>query len=76
MLFIITIKFDTGVEHNPEHKQEGKCPCEENLLCTDKTGEHHSFLIDAIGIEQAKRMIPREYKHITRIEKVYQQRVN
>lgn len=70
MLFIVTIKLEAGVEHNPEHKQEGKCPCEENLLCTDKTGKHHSFLLEADNIEQVKRKIPREYTHITRIEKV------
>lgn len=51
-------------------KQVGECPVGSGI-CTDVTGEHHSYLILAIDAEQARqgaeRRLP-EGAHITRIE--------
>jgi hypothetical protein len=66
-MFIVTIKLNKKPNLI---KEEGKCPCEDNLLCTDIIGAHHSILIEASCIDQARKIVSKNYSHITRIEKV------
>lgn len=70
------------ISHCPEHnltssggtcsrtKQVGECPAG-NGICTDVTGEHHSYLMEAKGTleaHQAATLRLSEGAHITRIE--------
>lgn len=60
--WIITIKQPKNKLHDPRNKQTG--PCVVSSLCTDVTGEHHSFIGTASDIEKLKT----DGTHITRIE--------
>jgi hypothetical protein len=70
--YLVTVKLPKNPAHDPHNKLSGACPADPNMVCTDKTGEHHSILINANGIEEAKRIAKevKKFKHITRIETV------
>lgn len=79
MHFIVTIKLAKNPKHDPKNKQTNICPLDIFSVCTDITGEHHSFLYEAPeswGIEQVTEYWKIEY-HVTRVEGVnsWQQRV-
>jgi hypothetical protein len=61
--WIVTVKLPKNPEHDPRTKRTAPCPFSDE--CTDVTGEHHSFLTGADGIEQLKR----DGVHITRTER-------
>ena len=64
--YIVTIKKPRHVEHDPKNKITGSCGfCRR---CTDLTGQHHSFLVEADS-EQTIRDTLTDI-HITRIESV------
>lgn len=50
--------------HNPQDKKTNHCVS--NPVCTDSTGEHHSFLVDANSIPAIQDYF--DGAHITRIE--------
>jgi len=65
-LFIVTVRLPKSPGHDPQRKQYGECWASD--VCTDATGEHHSFLAtgtSAAGVlaEQPPGL------HVTRIEK-------
>lgn len=65
-LWIVTVKLVRNLDHDPQHKQTG--PCQFSEICTDVTGEHHSFLM--AGPESLVRdVMRRRGVHITRIER-------
>lgn len=64
MLYIVTIKLRKNKEHDPRNKKTNHCVS--NPVCTDSTGEHHSFLVNASSIPQIENYY--EGVHITRIE--------
>lgn len=65
-LYIVTIRVKHDMKHNPREKITGACPQLWGRICTDQTGEHHSFIIWGSSIEQVQE----RYKHlrVTRIE--------
>jgi len=66
MLFVVTVKLAKNPAHNPRDKQQGECPCA--TLCTDTTGEHHSFLMYGPSVEQVTTSAKVVYGHVTRVE--------
>ena len=67
--FIVTVKLAKNPEHDPENKKVGSCPY--SPLCTDVTGEHHSYLEESFPDEQAIRAhLEEQGVHVTRIEAV------
>ena len=73
MTFIVTIKLGRRSDHNPHDKKWGKCRVNADHRvgppeCTDRTGEHHSFLIDADCLEAALKPASAKYNHVTRVE--------
>lgn len=67
-VYLVTLKLPKNSEHNPRDKKTGRCPADQNGICTDQTGEHHTVLIVENDIVQAKARFPGQ--HITRIEVV------
>lgn len=72
MLYIVTIKLPKNPSHDPHDKQIGSCPADhyaQGLTCTDVTGEHHSFLVEAIDAHTARSVAVRHGStHVTRVE--------
>lgn len=66
MLYVVTVKLPKNPEHNPRSKQVGECPCA--TLCTDVTGEHHSFLMHGPSVEKVTESTRVIYGHVTRVE--------
>ena len=68
MKYIVTIKeYQDG--HNPRDKKIGNCPT--SHYCTDKTGHHHSIVVDVYEISLIQDLLDEYYQidvHITRIE--------
>jgi hypothetical protein len=68
--FIVTVKLPKNPAHDPQNKVTG--PCKYSPMCTDVTGEHHSYLEDSFPDEAAIREHLREQNvHVTRIEAVW-----
>ena len=71
--YIMTVRMlEKNPAHDPQHKQSGRCPV--SGYCTDVTGEHHSFLLEAFD-DVAARALTRKYgeEHgyrLTRLEEV------
>ncbi len=65
---IITVKLEKNPKHNPHNKLIGNCPINKNELCTDITGEHHSYLEEGTNVEDIWKKAKEKYKHITRVE--------
>ena len=68
--FLVTVRLAKNPEHNPREKKTGPCPVT-GLPCTDVTGEHHTFIIDAskVGAEDVRDFYQDLY-HVTRVEAV------
>lgn len=67
MLYIITTKDPRNPGHNPHSKVTGGCTRAD--MCTDSTGEHHSFLLEtSVSPEEIKEALAP--MHVTRIESV------
>jgi hypothetical protein len=71
MICIVTVKLSKKETDKKYPKPFGPCGCKENLMCSDKHGEHHSFLMIGdtfAGIEERARQL---YGHVTRVEHPY-----
>jgi hypothetical protein len=67
--YIVTVKFTARAGHDPRNKQTAACPAIPSSLCTDATGAHHSFLVDANDMDEVRVIVELSgYNHITRIE--------
>ncbi len=66
--WIVTVKLSRGYAgpHDPKNKVTGPCPY--SSVCTDMTGEHHSFVTE--DISQTIANLTEEGVHVTRIEEV------
>lgn len=64
--FIVTIKKPKHADHDPKNKVTGICGFSRN--CTDVTGQHHSFLVEANSEQDIRDTLTDV--HITRIESV------
>jgi len=69
--YLVTVKLPKNSNHDPHNKVTGLCPLSgsDGKVCTDVTGEHHTFMVSAKDIEDAKE-VASKYKHITRIEEI------
>lgn len=68
--YIVTVKMRTE-GHDPKNKVTDQCPREENGICTDKTGAHHSLLVESdLELKDILFELGLEFVHITRIERV------
>lgn len=65
-MYVVTIKLSKNPKHDPHNKVVGSCPFTSH--CTDSTGEHHSTVVDSPEMVEAIRS---EYKHVTRVERIY-----
>jgi hypothetical protein len=69
-LFLITVKLPRDPDHDPTNRKAGTCPVNHGN-CTDITGPHHTFLLEADG-NQTEMMeeVRTRWPHVTRIEEV------
>lgn len=68
MRFIVTVKDPKNPDHDPQNKKTGACKW--STVCTDVTGEHHSFLADAESAQKILDQYKRNGIHVTRVEAV------
>lgn len=67
--YIVTIKLPKNPLHDPRNKQQGICPV--GGVCTDVTGEHHSYLTTGQSLEEVRQSAyDAGWMHVTRIEEV------
>lgn len=67
--FVVTVKLPKNSAHDPRHKITGSCPY--SPVCTDVTGEHHSYLETAFeSLEEITAHLQTQGVHVTRIEAV------
>lgn len=70
-LFLVTIKAPKNPKHNPRAKQTGTCPVNGGMICTDRTGEHHTVLVrTGEPFERVEAWVRATFIHVTRIEEV------
>lgn len=70
MKAIITVKLKRNPQHDPHNKQSGKCPLKENMLCTDITGSHHTYIEEGETRAEIMWKAKHKYGHVTRIEEI------
>jgi hypothetical protein len=64
--FVVTIRLPKNPSHDPQNKVTGECLSSQ--YCTDVTGEHHSFVIEAATLAEVEERL--SSYHITRIEEM------
>lgn len=67
MKAIVTVKLQKNPQHDPFRKQVGVCPVS-GLICTDVTGEHHSYIEEGAYIDEIMAKAKQKYRHVTRVE--------
>jgi hypothetical protein len=80
MRAIVTVRLPRKPEHDPKHKRTGKCPLfcppftpfelQGSFICTDATGEHHSYIESGENLDAIKKKAEAKYGHVTRIEEI------
>lgn len=70
--YLVTIKLPKNTKHDPHNKVTDICPVDNNKLCTDSTGEHHTVLFetDDRGILSTREYWKEKGFHVTRVEEV------
>lgn len=68
-IYIITVKLPKNPEHDPRNKQTDICQF--SPVCSDSTGEHHSFL----GTQETLVWLGKQSVHITRAEFIARENV-
>jgi len=69
MKVIVTVKLAWNPQHDPRRKITGLCPVSKTI-CTDVTGQHHSYIESGESLEAIKQKVKEKYEHVTRIEVV------
>lgn len=67
-LFLMTIKLPRNPAHDPRNKVTAPCPAADRSPCTDATGEHHTYLVEAADRDTAVEHARQRYGHVTRVE--------
>lgn len=67
MLYLVTVKLDRNPDHDPTNKVTGWCPVQQDKVCTDVTGAHHTIVAEGNTLEFVRAMYENLY-HVTRIE--------
>ncbi len=65
-LYLVTVKAPRNPDHDPRNKITG--PCIGDATCTDQTGEHHTYLVEATDRDTAAEHGRQHYGHVTRVE--------
>jgi hypothetical protein len=71
--YIVTVKLPRNPAHNPHQKRISVCPVGGGI-CTDVTGEHHSYMdMSSTSPEEAEKNAKEVlgWNHVTRIEEVF-----
>ena len=69
MRAIVTVKLMSLGRPLNVRKLTGRCPLNrDNVLCTDRTAKHHSYLAEGRTLDEIERQAQARYDHITRIE--------
>lgn len=66
--YIVTVKLPRDKTHDPKNKKTGKCAI--SPMCTDVTGQHHSFLTTLSPDKIHAMLDGEEGMSLTRIEEV------
>jgi hypothetical protein len=66
--YIVTVKLDKNPEHDPGDKKTAPCPASQDCVCTDSTGEHHSFIALGDDTPQVQARWAANGYHVTRVE--------
>jgi len=69
MKAIVTVKLPKNPDHDPKNKRIGICPVS-SKLCTDVTGEHHSYIEEGNDLVDIEKKAARKYGHVTRLEAI------
>lgn len=65
--YLVTVKLPKNPNHDPTNKVTG--PCQFSKLCTDSTGQHHTFIAHHNSAAELHRELTDDYgQHVTRIE--------
>ncbi len=67
MKAIVTVKIAKRPDHDPTFKLTGVCPVTRDI-CTDITGQHHSFIAEGQDIPTLRHELEMKKWHVTRIE--------
>lgn len=67
---IVTVRIHRNIKHDPLNKLLDVCPLNFENLCTDATGEHHSYVEEGNSFTDIKNKAARKFGHVTRIEEV------
>jgi len=70
VIAIVTVRLPRNPKHDPQHKVAGRCPLSKTGLCTDVTGEHHSYIETGISLEDIRKKAEQKWGHVTRIEEL------
>lgn len=69
---IVTVKLPQNGRSQQVHwghsKTRGKCPLRQGGVCTDVTGNHHSYIEFGESIDEIQKKAEKDYGHVTRIE--------
>ena len=70
MKAIVTIKITRNPKHDPHRKRVDWCPLYEGkkVLCSDSTGEHHSYIETGNTMGDILNRAKGKYGHVTRVE--------
>ena len=72
MKAIVTVRLPRNPKHDPRNKQGGDCPLTKTLgyytSCSDKTGEHHSYIEEGVNMDDIWQKAETKFKHVTRTE--------
>lgn len=65
--YVVTIKDPKNPKHNPHNKITGMCSRSD--VCTDSTGEHHSFVLETdLDPDEVIAALKSAGTHVTRVE--------
>ena len=71
--FIATVnlgkEWERTLGHDPRNKKIGVCPVS-GVLCTDITGAHHSFIVEAAYLHDAWAIAKSKAPRVTRLEEI------
>jgi len=71
---IVTLRFTKNPKHDPKNKVTDYCPLSKGIaICTDVTGEHHSYIESGSSLEEIKVKALQKFPkadHVTRIEAI------
>ena len=74
MKAIVTLRFPRNPKHDPKNKVIDYCPLSEGLaICTDVTGEHHSYVQSGDNLGHIKELALQKFPkadHVTRMEAI------